>query len=236
MAGIKDYQRRTDRERSPLMRFSVRSVSFVLLLSVFSSLHADSRLGADKAMPYMTDFLETLPLVPGTVYELNEEETGKVIRLAADIHINVFEIIDCSFRYITPKNCRIRLDGALLRKQQSVFDLGGERVLAILAVDKIKFLETGASFTQDQHDLDIYLSEPAETYIEIGTAVYNTHFGFKKMSPLLFEDAFGISVKKLLFSAPLIKLKLFAAGKGEIYVKGVPRPKRWNLDVITYLD
>lgn len=218
------------------MKFFSRCALIGMFLCAVLPAAGDSRLGADKAVPHIFAFFDTLPLVPGTVYSLNESETEKLISLAADIHINVFEVIDCAFRYLNPVQCRVSIDGELLRKLESRFNLGGSRVLAILAVEKIRYFETGAVLNKNQNDLDIFLSEPAETYIEIGTAKYDTHFGFRKMSPLLFEDAFGITVKKLLFSAPFTRLKLFAPGKGEIYVKGVPRPKRWNLDVITYID
>lgn len=203
-----------------------------VLFCSLSLLFADSRLGADKAMPFVSEFLSAIPASSNSLYVLDENQTHLIIQLASDLHINVFELLDCSFRYAKPKKLRLRLDGEILRNLQKEFDLGGDRVLAILAIHKVDYLEIGDSFNKNQHDLDIYLLEPTETYIEIGTARYDTHFGFTKLSPLLFDGAFGINVKKTFFSSSLVKLKLYEPGKGEIYVKGLPMPKRWNLDVI----
>ena len=106
-------------------------------------------------------------------------------------------------------------------------------MLAILPVDKLLSLETGAVFSSEQCKMDIFLDSVHETYIEIGTAHYEIHCGFKTLSPLLFSQPFGISIQKLFLRAPLEKLELYAPGKGAIYVKGLSHPKRWNLDVIT---
>lgn len=193
------------------------------------------RLGADLAAPSVTAFLKTLPLKTGQMYIFSAQDTERFIDLAAEIHINVFEALDCTFRYITPLNVRVTVLGSELRKLQSRYDLGGERVLAILSVDKLRYLETGAILTPGQYDLDIFLDSPTEKYIEIGTAVYATRFGFRKMSPLLFDQAYGITVKKLVINTTLEKLALFEPGKGAIYVKALTRPKRWNLDVVRKL-
>ena len=77
-----------------------------------------------------------------------------------------------------------------------------------------------------------FLIRPTEKYIEIGTAVYAPRFGFRKLSPLLFDQAYGITVKKLVINTTLEKLALFEPGKGAIYVKALSRPKRWNLNVV----
>ncbi|HNY15921.1 MAG TPA: hypothetical protein PK542_07765 [Treponemataceae bacterium] len=208
----------------------------ILAFLAFAPLCANAqRLGADLAAPSVSDFLKTLPLKAGQMYVFSAQDTERFVDLAAQIHINVFEALDCTFRYIKPLNVRVTVMGAELRKLQSRYDLGGERVLAILSVDKLRYLETGANLSPGQCDLDIFLDSPTEKYIEIGTAVYATRFGFRKLSPLLFDQAYGITVKKLVINTTLEKLELFEPGKGAIYVKALPRPKRWNLNVVRKL-
>lgn len=216
-----------------LKKVSLLTVSLMLIAAVPSV--ADSRLGANLAAPKVFAFLDTIPLVPNGTYTLSDAEMDKFLGLASDIHINVFEMIDCAFRYLTPRSERIVIEGSSLRKLQGKYDLGGERVLAILSIEKVRYLETGARLKAGQEDLDIYLQSPVETFIEIGTASYETRYGFRTLKPLLFDGAYGIMVKKMILSTPLEKLELFAPGKGAIYVKGLSRPKKWNLDVITYL-
>ncbi|MBO8450485.1 MAG: hypothetical protein IAA96_05200 [Spirochaetes bacterium] len=193
----------------------------------------DSRIGPDAAFPYLEAYLEGIPFTPGEVYECSAEELREVLDLAAEIHINVFEIIDCFYRWITPRNIRIAIQGSDLRRMQEEFNLGGKRVQAILALENLQRLETGAKLSAGQEALDLYLTEPYEAYIEIGTAIYETRAGFRSVSPKLFDDAYGITVKKFFIKTPLVKLELFAPGKGAIYVKAISRPKRWNLDVVT---
>ena len=213
-----------------------RTFGFLCLFSVFlcaaQPLRADSRLGADNAAPEVSALLETLPLRNASVYNLTDRETEQMIDLASRMHINVFEILDCSFRYLAPKGLRISVSGSALRKLQDRYNLGGERVLKLLAVDKFPYLEIGAHQNAGQCDLDIYLASAAEAEFDIGTGVYETRFGFRRLSPLCFDDAYGITVRKLFISTPLEKLELFAPGKGAIHVKGLSRPKRWNLDVV----
>ena len=207
---------------------------FLFVILVFS-LSADSRLGANKAEPLVTAFLKTLPLNSGQMYILTDKDAEGLIDLAAQIHINVFEMLDCTFRYVKPLNIRVRVSGSQLRSLQTRYDLGGDRVLAILSVEKLNNLELGARLANGQNDLDIFLNSPSEKYIEIGTAVYDVRFGFKKISPLLFGEAYGITVKKMFITTTLERLELFAPGKGAIYVKALQRPKKWNLDVVTKL-
>lgn len=188
--------------------------------------------GADNASPKIAGFLMTLPISSGSVYTLPDSEVETLIEISANAGINVFELIDCTFRFLKLQNARIIIKGDSLRKTENLFVLGDERVLSILPVKNLRFIEVGASFFSEQNNLDIFLDSEYESYIEIGTARYQKHFGFKTLSHLILDDCFGVQVHKLFFSAPLIKLELYAPAKGAIYVKGLFRPKRWNLQII----
>ncbi len=206
-----------------LLAFFAASASFAAV---------DERLGADHAEPGVARFLAGLPLKPGTLHECTESETLALIELASNEHINVFELIDCVFRYVAPQSIRVRIYGDFLRLAENDYDLGGERVLAILSIDSLRYLEFGARLSEGQTDLDIFMSKPRESFIEIGTARYEARFGFKKVSPLLFGEAYGVMVTKLFIKTPLKKLELFSPGKGAIYVNALSKPKRWNLNII----
>ncbi len=196
------------------------------------SASVEERLGADHAEPGVARYLSGLALAAGTLHECTEAETIGLIELAAAEHINVFELIDCVFRFITPKNIRVRIYGDFLRLAEKDYILGSERVLSILSIQSLSYLEIGSRLSEGQADLDIYMMKPREAFIEIGTAHYQTRFGFKKISPLLFDEAYGVMVTKLFIKTPLQKLELFSPGKGAIYVKALSRPKRWNLSII----
>jgi len=196
-------------------------------------LFAVETAGADQASPEISLFLQTLPLKKAQLYTFSDAETEAIIGLAAKVRVNVFELIDCVYRYTASINSRIAISGSSLRKLQKNYNLGGERVLAILPVDKLNTIEIGAKLTENQRALDMYLESVHQTYIEIGTAVYETRCGFTAMKPGLFLQAYGITIKKFFFNAPLDKLELYAPAKGAIYAKGLSRPKKWNLDIIS---
>ncbi len=208
---------------------------FVLMYLVLTTgLFASSwRLGADHAEPGVAEFLSRMNLTSGKNYYCTETDALNLIGLAEQEKINVFELIDTMYRYAAPRNIRFTIQGEHIRKTQEKYDLGGERILAILAIDTLRYIEFGAKLEKGQKAMDAYLEEPRETYIEIGTAFYEAQFGFETISPLLFDNAYGIVVKKFFFKAPLVKVELFSPGKGAIHVKNMFRPKRWNLDVVT---
>lgn len=209
------------------------AITVSLLISLSLPLAAETQAGADAAAPEIAAYLKTLDLSEEKLYTLNDAETERIIELAARLRINVFELIDCTCRYAIPNRVRISITGDAMRKVQAAYDLGQERVLALLPVDKMTKLETGFSREKGQTALDVFLESPHQAYIEIGTAVYDKRFGFARVEPLLFAAPYGITVKKLIFSAPLEKLELYAPGKGAIYAKGFSRPKKWNLWIIT---
>lgn len=216
-----------------LPKYGTAVCIFLLLLCNAGLFSSSWRLGADHAEPGVAQFLENKELPHGSMYVCGEQDVLELIDLAEREKINVFELIDCIYRYIEPRNIRITIFGKDLRKTQENFDLGGQRILAILSIDTIRYIEVGAVHKKGQRAMDVYIEKERETYIEIGTAQYEARFGFASLSPLLFEDAYGITVKKLFFNAPLTKLELFSPGKGAIHVKNMFRPKRWNLDVVT---
>lgn len=186
----------------------------------------------NKAAYTVEEFFSTLPITSASVYTLSDSEAFSLINLSADAGINVFELIDSVFRILEPLKARVVITGDSLRKTEDFFILGDERVLSILPIKKLVYLEVGKSISSKQNDLDIFLDSEYESFIEIGTARYLKHFGFKNLSPSLFDSCFGVQVHKLFFSAPLIKLELYGPAKGAIYVKGLMKPKRWNLQII----
>jgi len=204
----------------------------------FATIHPcwAAKLGADKAAPFVADALGVLPFEKADTYILDGAQTAKLFALAAELQINVFELIDASYRYLAPRGLRMSLLGTTLRTVESRFDFGRERVRSLLPIDTMISLEVGAVQKAGQKAMDVRLSAGREEYIEIGTAVYETRFGFSRLSPLLFDGAYGVKVKRFLFATDLDKLELYEPGKGAIWVKGLGRPKKWNLWVVRRLD
>ncbi len=189
-------------------------------------------IGSDAAYPFIAKYLESIPFERGKLYKCTLSNLRDVMNLAADIQINVFEVIDCFYRWCAPRGIRIAIYGKDLRQIEREFNLGGQRILAILALENLERLEIGAILNREQCALDMHLSAPYEKYIEIGTAIYERRAGFRKVSPKLFDEAYGISVKRFFIKTELTRLELFEPGRGAIYVEAISRPKRWNLDLV----
>ncbi len=207
--------------------------AFIAVFTITSIAFTAERRGADSAYPAIERHLSNLSLEAGKTRELSDGETAALIDLSAKEGINVFELIDCAARYAKGEKARILISGDSLRATEGRFSLGDERVLAILPIDKVLWLEIGTPVSPGQKDLDIYLDSEYESFIEIGKAHYDRRFGFERVSPLLLDGCYGVQVSRFLITTPLSKLELYAPGKGAIYVKGLSRPKKWNLQIIT---
>lgn len=193
-------------------------------------------IGSDAAAPLIKQLLEKIPIKENETYILSDEDTEKLISKAADIEINIFELLDCTYRYLSENNFRIEIKGSSLQRLMQDFDFGRDRIPAILPITQMEKMQTGAVFEKDQHALDMYLTEPYEKYIEIGLAMYKTKCGFTKIEPNLFSKSFGMKVKKFGLKKDIEKIHLYENGKGAIYAKGFFRPKRWNLWLITRIE
>lgn len=193
-------------------------------------------IGSDNAAPFIKEVLESFPIQNNEIYILTDSDTEKLISKAADIEINIFELLDCAYRYLSENKFRIEIKGTSLQKLMEDFDFGRDRIPALLPIAHIERMQTGAVFEENQHALDMYLTNPYEKYIEIGLAMYKTKFGFGKIEPNLFSQSFGMQVKKFGIKKSIEKIHLYENGKGAIYAKGFIRPKRWNLWLITRIN
>lgn len=206
--------------------------ALVLCLLMLKPILAVERSGADKAAPKISEFIDSLSISPESRYTLSVADTQALVALSASLGINVFELMDCSIRHAVPARIRLVIQGEVLRNLEDRYRLGDDRVLSILPIQNLNRLELGKILSPGENTVDIFLNSEYESFIEIGTARYNTRFGFSSVSPLLFDGCYGVQVSRFFFTAPLLKLELYAPAKGAIYVKGIPKPKRWNLNII----
>lgn len=208
------------------------------LVTVFGacvSLGAQERPGADAVAPLVAAHLASLPFSRGFLYELSESETKALFESAARFKVNVFELLDCAYRYLEPLGFRAVLRGEHLRSAAAVYDFGGARVAALLPVAKTERIEIGTRNRAEDGAMDVYLTEDHSEYIEIGTAVMERRFGFRSIEPLSFLDAYGIAVKRFPISTELVRLDLYEPLKIAIFVKALVKPKRWRIDAVRAL-
>lgn len=204
----------------------------LLLLTAPSAVIAADHPGAEGGVIPVATLLKSFPTTDGESFTLAPGDTEKLLGVAADTGMNIFELLDCAYRYTTQRRIRLVLPGSALREAARGFDMGGDRIDALLPLEKIDRLEIGSILVSGQEAMDVYLLAKHEQFIEIGTAVMENRFGFKRLAPNLFDLAYGVRVQRFPFNTELIKLELYAPVKGAIYVKALLRPKRWNLNAI----
>ncbi len=212
----------------------MKKKQLILLILFFSSLQIFSiGIGSDEAFPKIQELLKNIEIPQNQIYTCTDKEVEKLISSAAEIQINVFELIDCVYRYLSKNEMRIEIKGSSLQKLMTEYDYGGPRVLAIMPIQLVKTIYLGHVFTEEQKALEVYLTEEYENYIEIGTALYEKEFGFKTLKPNLFTDSYGMKVKKFGIKLRIKKIHLYEPGLGAIYARGFFKPKKWNLWLIT---
>ncbi len=205
--------------------------SLALFLSFVPAI-AQGRPGSDGAAAAVAAHLAALPFSKEGPYTLTKSQTSALLGLAADLKINVFELLDCSYRYLAPNGFRAILGGNELRSASANFDMGGDRVDALLPIAKTERIEIGYATKSGEQAMDVYLAEKHSDFIELGTAVMDARFGFKRIGPSNFEEAYGIKVQRFPISTELERLELYEPVKVAIYVKALSRPKRWRINQI----
>jgi hypothetical protein len=189
--------------------------------------------GADNAAPSVAALLATFPIQANRLYTFSAEEIEQLLTLAAEKRINLFELIDGSYRYLAPRRMRVSMPGDILRAAEPRWDFGRERIRSLIPLDVLIRIEAGAAIGSGQKAMDVYLTAKREEDLELGIALYDTRFGFGKLEPKLFSEAYGVKVKRFPLTLDLVRLELYEPAKGAIWVKGLGIPKRWKLYVVT---
>ena len=177
-----------------------------------------------------------MPMRKNSIYYVNDEDIQLILGAAAETSINLFELIDCMYRYLAMNNKRLEISGEILRNARISFGYGGYPVEVLLPIDNIVSVQVGACFTQDQNPLEMELDAPYSVYIEIATAAYDTRCGFTKLEPLNFLESYGMYIKKWNITKQVRKIHLYEPGFGAVYARGFFKPKKWELAPISRIS
>ncbi len=206
----------------------------LLLISSFSLFAAGP--GADVAYPKIEKLLKEIPIPTDKIYICSDESVEKLVSASADIEINIFELIDCAYRYLSKNKMRIVIRGESLKRLMDTYDYGRERVLGLMPIPLIEKIYLGHVSNPDEKPLQVYLTQKYKKYVEIGTAIYDQEFGFNVLKPHFFLEPYGMWVKKFGIKFKLKKIHLYEPSVGAVYVKGFHRPKKWYLYLITRIE
>lgn len=204
----------------------------VLYLLIFSSVHLVG-MSADEAYPVIEKIISTMPMRKNSIYYVNNEDIQLILGAAAETSINLFELIDCMYRYLAMNNKRLEISGILFRNARTLFSYGGYPVEQLLPIDNLVSVQVGACFNQNQNPLEMELDAPYSVYIEIATAVYDTRCGFTQLQPFNFLESYGMYIKKWNITKQIRKIHLYEPGFGAVYAQGFFKPKKWELRAIS---
>ena len=191
--------------------------------------------GADAAYPILEKMFSEMQIPENKLYIVSEQDMATMLDKSVELDINLFELLDCIYRYLAPNHKRFEISGTVLRNAQTTYSYG-DPIETLLPIEKMEKIQVGACLTQEQKPLDMWLSEPYSVFIKVATAVYDTRCGFGKLEPLNFLQPYGMQVKKWNIVKPIRKFHLFEPGRSAVYAEGFFRPKRWWVDSVTRIQ
>lgn len=205
-------------------------IAFCFLFSLYSF-----GKGADAAYPILEKMFSEMQIPENKLYIVSEQDMATMLDKSVELDINLFELLDCIYRYLAPNHKRFEISGTVLREAQTTYSYG-DPIETLLPIEKMEKIQVGACFTQEQKPLDMWLSEPYSVFIKVATAVYDTRCGFGKLEPLNFLEPYGMQVKKWNIVKNIRKFYLFEPGRSAVYAEGFFRPKRWWVDSVTRIQ
>lgn len=211
-----------------------KRILLLIFFSLLCSLYAFSE-GADAAYPVLEKMFSEMQIPENTIYTVTDQDMAAMLDKSVDLDINLFELIDCIYRYLAPNNKRFEISGTILRNAQTTYSYG-DPIETLLPIENMEKLQVGACFTQEQKPLDMWLSAPYSVFIKVATAVYDTRCGFGKLEPLNFLEPYGMQVKKWNIVKPIRKFHLYEPWHSAVYAEGFFRPKRWWVDSVTRIQ
>ena len=205
-------------------------IAFCFLFSLYSF-----GKGADAAYPIFEKMFSEMQIPENKLYIVSDQDMATMLDKSVELDINLFELLDCIYRYLAPNHKRFEISGTVLRNAQTTYSYG-DPIETLLPKEKMEKIQVGACLTQEQKPLDMWLSEPYSVFIKVATAVYDTRCGFGKLEPLNFLQPYGMQVKKWNIVKPIRKFHLFEPGRSAVYAEGFFRPKRWWVDSVTRIQ
>lgn len=188
--------------------------------------------GADAAYPTLEKLFIEMQIPEQSVYTVTDRDMATMLDKSVELDINLFELLDCMYRYLAPQNKRFEISGTVLRNAQRSFSYG-DPIESLLPIKNLITLQIGACFTKEQKPLDMKLNASYSTYVKVATAIYDTECGFGKLVPFNFLEPYGMHIKKWGIVKSLNKIYLYGPGTAAMYADGLSRPKRWYVDSVT---
>ena len=142
-------------------------IAFCFLFSLYSF-----GKGADAAYPIFEKMFSEMQIPENKLYIVSDQDMATMLDKSVELDINLFELLDCIYRYLAPNHKRFEISGTVLRNAQTTYSYG-DPIETLLPIEKMEKIQVGACLTQEQKPLDMWLREPYSVFIKVATAVYD---------------------------------------------------------------
>ena len=75
--------------------------------------------GADTAYPVLEKMFSEMQIPKSTVYTVTDQDMAAMLDKSVELDINLFELLDCIYRYLAPNHKRFEISGTVLRNAQT---------------------------------------------------------------------------------------------------------------------
>ena len=187
--------------------------------------------------------LESLPMRDG-IGEIDSENLRLLLDYGIEQELTIFEVLNETAIDLINRNVRAHISGETLRDLDLRYDLGGDRVYALLPVSKITDVYIGAKSAEGEAALEVLLAEEHETRLENESLklldnvriVLSARYGFETVTAGNFLEGFGAAIRRPLFGFRLDRVEIYEKNKIAIWTRGFSRPKRWRIRLIRRLE
>lgn len=183
------------------------------------------------------ELIDILPDAAEPIIEIGPDRLFRLLDYGVERELMIFEVLNAATLHLANLRLQARISGDSLRKAELRYDLGGERVRALLPISIVKEArlgenpETGTAFLEislvESHISNL-TNEKVGLLNEMDIRLSES-YGFALVTPELFTEGYGGSVKRRLFGARLDSIEIYATGRIAIRVRGFSRPKRWRI-------
>lgn len=172
---------------------------------------------------------------------LTRDQFSTLITWSIEENKNLFQLLSTVIPILSSQKKQIIIPGDLYRWADEEYRLGGSRIEALLPIKLMRELKIGA-LLPGESVLEIKLTQPHQSFLELGDFSLQQVYGFKKINGSEFVEAYGVQVKVGFFWSDIEKLVLVSPANSPdkdlsphfiaLYVKFLPRPKQWKIPSI----
>ena len=160
------------------------------------------------------------------------ETMSEIFSYGVQNELNIIELMAELNVALKSRHLRMIINKPVIQEARQQYDFGGAHANILLPVDYLDWFEIGYAIG-DAPELQVFLSEAPPDFKDRGfTIILQPHYGFEYQQERMFQNAFGLSARYLIFSADLARVEIQSDSIVAFYPENFFIPKRWRLQPI----